>query len=152
MPHAQRDSMQEYWSGLPCPPPGDLPDPGMKPAQALLRARGWGWGGPKRELNALDLAWWACVVQRGPPTPLGRDSPRGSRDRRPFSRAGAGESVTGRGIPKPLLLAARGPRLGAGWAGTGFSRSVWAHSAVILLQSAPLWAEAASVVLPSPSL
>ena len=24
-------SRQEYWSGLPCPPPGDLPDPGMKP-------------------------------------------------------------------------------------------------------------------------
>ena len=23
-------SRQEYWSGLPCPPPGDLPDPGMK--------------------------------------------------------------------------------------------------------------------------
>ena len=22
---------QEYWSGLPCPPPGDLPHPGMKP-------------------------------------------------------------------------------------------------------------------------
>ena len=22
---------QEYWSGLPCPPPGDLPDPGMEP-------------------------------------------------------------------------------------------------------------------------
>ena len=21
---------QEYWSGLPCPPPGDLPYPGMK--------------------------------------------------------------------------------------------------------------------------
>ena len=21
-------SRQEYWSGLPCPPPGDLPDPG----------------------------------------------------------------------------------------------------------------------------
>ena len=21
---------QEYWSGLPCPPPGDLPDPGME--------------------------------------------------------------------------------------------------------------------------
>ena len=26
-------SRQEYWSGLPCPPPGDLPDPGiMSPA------------------------------------------------------------------------------------------------------------------------
>ena len=22
---------EEYWSGLPCPPPGDLPDPGIKP-------------------------------------------------------------------------------------------------------------------------
>ena len=25
-------SKQEYWSGLPCPPPGDLPDPGIEPA------------------------------------------------------------------------------------------------------------------------
>ena len=24
-------SKQEYWSGLPCPPPGNLPDPGIKP-------------------------------------------------------------------------------------------------------------------------
>ena len=23
---------QEYWSGLPFPPPGDLPNPGMEPA------------------------------------------------------------------------------------------------------------------------
>ena len=25
-------SRQEYWSGLPCPPPGDLPDSGIEPA------------------------------------------------------------------------------------------------------------------------
>ena len=25
-------SMQEYWSGLPCPPPEDLPDPGTEPS------------------------------------------------------------------------------------------------------------------------
>ena len=25
-------SRPEYWSGLPCPPPGDLPDPGIKRA------------------------------------------------------------------------------------------------------------------------
>ena len=25
-------SRQEYWSGLPCPPPGDLPNPGIEPA------------------------------------------------------------------------------------------------------------------------
>ena len=24
-------SRQEHWSGLTCPPPGDLPDPGVKP-------------------------------------------------------------------------------------------------------------------------
>ena len=24
-------SRQEYWRGLPCPPPGDLPDPGIDP-------------------------------------------------------------------------------------------------------------------------
>ena len=29
---------QEYWSGLPCPPPGDLPDPGIKPASLMSPA------------------------------------------------------------------------------------------------------------------
>ena len=28
-------SRQEYWSGLPCPPPGDLPDPGIDPISLL---------------------------------------------------------------------------------------------------------------------
>ena len=29
-------SKQEYWSGLPFPSPGDLPDPGIKPASPTL--------------------------------------------------------------------------------------------------------------------
>ena len=29
-------SKQQYWSGLPCPPPGDLPDPGLKPVSPAL--------------------------------------------------------------------------------------------------------------------
>ena len=29
---------QEYWSGLPCPPPGALPDPGIKPASLVSSA------------------------------------------------------------------------------------------------------------------
>ena len=29
-------SRQEYWSGLPCPPPGDLPDPWIEPASPAL--------------------------------------------------------------------------------------------------------------------
>ena len=28
-------SRQEYWSGLPCPPPGDLPNPGIKPTSLV---------------------------------------------------------------------------------------------------------------------
>ena len=27
---------QEYWHGLPCPPPGDLADPGIKPAPLVF--------------------------------------------------------------------------------------------------------------------
>ena len=27
---------QEYWSVLPCPPPGDLPNPGIKPGSVTL--------------------------------------------------------------------------------------------------------------------
>ena len=32
---SMRFSRPEYWSGLPCPPPGDLPDPGMEPASLM---------------------------------------------------------------------------------------------------------------------
>ena len=31
-------SRQEYWSGLPFPSPGDLPDPGVKPRSSALQA------------------------------------------------------------------------------------------------------------------
>ena len=30
-------SRQEYWSGLPCPPPGDLPNPGFEPRSPTLQ-------------------------------------------------------------------------------------------------------------------
>ena len=31
-------SRQEYWSGLPCPPPEDLPNPGIEPESLALPA------------------------------------------------------------------------------------------------------------------
>ena len=31
-------SRQEYWSGLPCPPPGDLPNPGIEPKSLMSPA------------------------------------------------------------------------------------------------------------------
>ena len=33
---------QEYWSGLPFPPPGDLPDPGIEPGSPALAGRNLG--------------------------------------------------------------------------------------------------------------
>ena len=37
-PLSIRFSRQEYWSGLPFPSPGDLPDPGIEPGSLTLRA------------------------------------------------------------------------------------------------------------------
>ena len=36
-------SRQECWSGLPCPPPGDLPNPGMKPTSLIFPALAGGF-------------------------------------------------------------------------------------------------------------
>ena len=36
-------SRQEQWSELPCPPPGDLPDPGVEPAPLLSLALAGGF-------------------------------------------------------------------------------------------------------------
>ena len=37
-PLSMRFSTQEYWSGLPCPPPGYLPNPGIKPVSPMSPA------------------------------------------------------------------------------------------------------------------
>ena len=37
-PLSMRFSRQEHWSGLPCPPPGDLPDQGIKPKSLVSPA------------------------------------------------------------------------------------------------------------------
>ena len=53
-------SRQEYWSGLPCPPPGDLPDPGIEPMSLLLHALAGGfftttatWEAPRSHRQSL---------------------------------------------------------------------------------------------------
>ena len=38
-PLSMRFPKQEYWSGLPRPPPGDLPDPGIEPMSPALVGR-----------------------------------------------------------------------------------------------------------------
>ena len=38
VPPSMGFSRQEYWSGLPFPSPGDLPDPGIEPGSPTLQA------------------------------------------------------------------------------------------------------------------
>ena len=45
---------QACWSGLPCPLPGDLPDPGIKPASPAL------------QVNSLLLSHWGSPGIAGP--------------------------------------------------------------------------------------
>ena len=50
-------SKQESWSGLLCPPQGDLPNPGIKPASPALQADSWllsHQGNPSKVQNEHD--------------------------------------------------------------------------------------------------
>ena len=50
-------SRQEYWSGLPFPSPGDLPDPGMQPSSSAL-AGGFCTDWATREAPFLLVVLW----------------------------------------------------------------------------------------------
>ena len=50
-------SRQEYWRGFPCPPPGDLWDPGIEPASTVSPA--WQVDSlPVRHLGTQSLMLW----------------------------------------------------------------------------------------------
>ena len=46
-------SRQEYWSGLPCPPPGGLPNPGIKPTSPVAL---------ERQVDSLPLSHWGSPL------------------------------------------------------------------------------------------
>ena len=50
-----RKRWQEYWSGLPFPSPGDLPDPGIKPRSPTLESDALTSEPPAEELYKTDL-------------------------------------------------------------------------------------------------
>ena len=54
-PLPMRFSRQEYWSGLLCPPPGDLPDPRIKPMSLTSLALADGLFSPSTTWEALIL-------------------------------------------------------------------------------------------------
>ena len=83
-------SRQEYWSGLLCPPPGDLPDPGIEPMSPVSPALaggfftapwvvtsstfqhylespiGFPYFGPKKENRKKKKQNWTCLPHLGP--------------------------------------------------------------------------------------
>ena len=50
-------SMQEYWNGLPVPPPGDLPNPGIEPESLTSPALAG-------EFFATSATWEALTLFR----------------------------------------------------------------------------------------
>ena len=52
-------SRQGYWSGLPFPSPGDLPDPGIEPGSPALQADSL----PLSHQGATFLIWWKNVLK-----------------------------------------------------------------------------------------
>ena len=44
-------SRQEYWSGLPCPPLGDLPNPGIEPRSPAWQADSLSSESPGKPMN-----------------------------------------------------------------------------------------------------
>ena len=68
-------SRQEYWSGLPFPSPGDLPEPGMEPGSPALQAsslpshlEGFGGTSAARGEGGRDKSETGLAKGRGPDT------------------------------------------------------------------------------------
>ena len=51
-------SRQEYWSGFPCPPPGDLPNPGIKLAALALQIDSLPTEPPGKPCNGLSKPYY----------------------------------------------------------------------------------------------
>ena len=51
-------SMQEYWSGLSCPPPGDLPNPGIEPKSPVLQVNSSLTEPPGKPIRKIQHIQW----------------------------------------------------------------------------------------------
>ena len=56
-------SRQEYWSGLPCPPPEDLPDPGIEPETLMFPALAGGFFITSTTWEAPEIPYRSSVFK-----------------------------------------------------------------------------------------
>ena len=92
-------SRQGYWSGLPFPPPGDLPDPGIEPASPALAGRFFTTEPPGTPPSLIPHE------QLGPNS-ISASAPGAARTRRPFPQ----QAVTPLGGLGPGLAPPPQPR------------------------------------------
>ena len=59
-------SRQDYWSGLPCPPPGDLPNPGIGPWSPTLQADSLPSELPGKPVRHWDTEYCSLGYTLGP--------------------------------------------------------------------------------------
>ena len=79
---------QEYWSGQPIPPPGDLPDPGIKPGSPALQADSLSAelpGKPQISCNYTHIT--SLLILPLLPTPRPFRQPQSARRDSPFYAA-----------------------------------------------------------------
>ena len=74
---------QEFWSELPCPPPGDLPDPRVEPAYLMSPALAQGFFTTSITWEALDIVTVISFYKTGS---LGGGERGGVTDSRPLSQ------------------------------------------------------------------
>ena len=58
-------SRQEYWSGLPFPSPGDLPDPGIEPMSPALQADSLPLSHQGSPVANLQISWVSGALRLG---------------------------------------------------------------------------------------
>ena len=61
-------SRQEYRSGLPCPPPEDLPNPGIEPRSPALQVDSLSSAPPRKPIVGLLIGLisvWLCLKEQG---------------------------------------------------------------------------------------
>ena len=107
-PPSMEFSRQEYWSGLPFPSPGNLPDPGMEPRSPSLGADAlpseppgnptWLKGGIKNKINQ------SCQKQSKP----NRTQRRENNSVRTLQNAGPSAASLGRGSCSACRSSTRG--------------------------------------------
>ena len=54
-------SRQEYWSGLPFPSPGDLPNPGIEPRSPVLQADALPSEPPAKGVYMLPMSYFGMI-------------------------------------------------------------------------------------------